>query len=241
MPLTPKNKTTTHEDDSELDIDSQEEIEVSIFHRVLRGTVASVVIAGLLYISGIYQYFFYQRTPASVNQPEVVSRVDAQTLTVPLTIFIITGDKAYGSVRSEENVLRLVENASRIWDQAGIALRIKNIHTILKSNEEIDVFFNAPTAFVQNIDAFDAAAINVFLMGNLGGINGIAFIGLGSVAVSDYTTVYDFRALAHEIGHMLGLQHVSISKGQLMYRGANGFELSLEEIEHARLNAQRFE
>ena len=169
-----------------------------------------------------------------------MSRFDSQTLTVPLTIFIITGDKAYGSVRSEENVLRLVENASRIWDQAGIALRIKTIHTILKSNEEIDVFFNAPTAFVQNIDAFDAAAINVFLMGNLGGINGIAFIGLGSVAVSDYTTVYDFRALAHEIGHILGLQHVSISKGQLMYRGANGFELSLEEIERARLNAQRF-
>ena len=69
---------------------------------------------------------------------------------------------------------------------------------------------------------------------------GIAFGGLYSVAVADYTTVYDFRALAHEVGHVLGLHHVSGSRGQLMYRGANGFKLSLEEIERARLKAQEF-
>ena len=238
MPLESKDEKPIYENDSEFDIDSQEKVEVSIFSRVLRGIVAFIVLVGLLYISGVYQYFLYQRTPSSVNQVEVVSRVDAQTLTLPLTIFIITGSKPYGSIRSEENALRIVENASRIWDQAGITLTIKNIYTISKSDEEIKVFSDTPAEFIQNIDEFDEATINVFFVGNLGGINGIAFGGLGSVAVADYTTVYDFRALAHEVGHMLGLNHVDGSRGQLMYRGANGFELSLVEIERTRLQAR---
>ena len=52
--------------------------------------------------------------------------------------------------------------------------------------------------------------------------------------------MYDFRAFAHEVGHVLGLDHVSGSRGQLMYRGANGFDLSLVEIERARISAQEF-
>ena len=50
------------------------------------------------------------------------------------------------------------------------------------------------------------------------------------MAVADYTTVYDFRVLAHEIGHLLGLSHVPVDRNRLMYQGANGSELSLEEI-----------
>ena len=95
------------EDDSEFDAESQDEIEVSIFSRVLRGAIALVVISGLLYISGVYQFFIYQRTPPSASQEEVVSRVDAQTLSVPLTIFIITGNKSYGSIPLSFNHFRL--------------------------------------------------------------------------------------------------------------------------------------
>jgi len=228
------------ENDNEFGIDSEEIIEESIFSRVLKGFVAFIVLVGLLYISGVYQFFIYQRTPPSANQEEVVSRVDAQTLSIPLTIFIITGNESYGSIRSEENVLRLVENASRIWEQADITLAIKNIYTISKSDEEMKIFSDTPAVFMQNIDEFDEVTINVFLVGNLGGINGVAFGGLYSVAIADYTTVYDFRALAHEVGHMLGLNHVAGSRGQLMYRGANGFELSLIEIERTRFQARKF-
>ena len=87
-----------NEDDVEFDIDGQEKIEASLFSRGLRGVLALVVISGLLYISGIYQFLIYQRTPPSLNQEEIVSRVDAQTLSVPRTIFIITCNKSYVSV-----------------------------------------------------------------------------------------------------------------------------------------------
>ena len=143
-----ETESKVNEDDSEFDIESQDEVEVSIFSRVLRSVVALVVISGLLYISGVYQFFIYQRTSPSVNQAEVVSRVDAQTLSVPLTIFIITGNESYGSIRSEENALHLVENASRIWDQAGITLTIKNIHTISKSDREMKIFLNIYAVFL---------------------------------------------------------------------------------------------
>ena len=220
--------------------DNDSEIKISVLHKVLMGIIALVVIAGLLYISGIYQYFFYKRTPLSVKQPTIENRVDADLIAIPLNIFIIRGNEPYGSTRDNDNVLNLVENASRIWEQAGLTLVIKNIYSISKSDEELKVLYNTPILFIKNINHIDEVAINALLVGTLGGINGIAFGGLRSIAVADYTTVYDFRAFAHEVGHILGLSHVSGSTNQLMYQGANGFKLSLEEIEHARLRAQEF-
>jgi len=233
----PKNKLSGYDN---FENESEEKFEVSMLSRILRGVIAFVALIGLLHLSGINQFLRYQRTPESQEQTPIEALVDARTLTVPLTLFIVTGNNSYGSVRSEENALNLVENASRIWDQAGIVLEISAIHTLVKSDDEIHIFFNNIGAFIQKIEAFDSGTINVFLLGTLGGINGIAFGGLRSVAVADYTTVYDFRALAHEVGHILGLSHVGESRGQLMYRGANGFELSLEEIERARIQASLF-
>ena len=235
------NGIKTQDDDHGLiESDGIEKVESSTLSRILQGAVALVVIIGLIYISGAYQYLFYKRTPPSAKQAPVESRIDAETLIVPLTIFIVTAKEPYGSIRSKENAINLVENASRIWDQAGISLVTKSIYEIEKGDKEIEVFYDTPYLFFQDIGEFDETSINAFLIGNLRGINGIAFGGARSIAVADYTTVYDFRAFAHEVGHVLGLDHVSGSRGQLMYRGANGFDLSLVEIERARISAQEF-
>ena len=54
--------------------------------------------------------------------------------------------------------------------------------------------------------------------------------------MADYTTVNDFRTTAHELGHILGLNHVE-PINRLMARGKNGEILLSEEVFIARNNA----
>ncbi len=211
-----------------------------IAFRVFRGLIALVAIFGLLYLSGIYQSSFYRRTPLGIKEENLESRLDAENISLPLTIFILANDDSYGSRRTRREARELVENASRIWQQASIQFQVKKLTVLLTRDDELTVFLENPRAFLREFEKYDPEAINVFLLRSLGGINGVAFGSLRSVAVADYTTVYDFRALAHEVGHVLGLEHVPVDRGRLMYKGANGFEFSLEEIMRARDSAIRF-
>jgi hypothetical protein len=201
--------------------------------RALRGVVALAVLVGLVYISGVYQYFFFSRTSPDIQQEPVQVAIDAEVLAVPLTVFVVQSNGAHGSERTEENVRNLVEQADRVWEQASIDLRIDAIHTVQKTGEEIEALYRNAGVFAQTLEGFDRATINAVLVGDLQGLNGVAFGGIPLIAVADYTTVFDFRAFAHEVGHKLGLSHV-VNEKRLMHQGANGFELSLEEIMQAR-------
>jgi len=218
----------------------EEEIQgPSVVSRIAKGLVALAVLLGFVYLSGLDQYFLYQRTPDKVQQEPVVSAIDAERILVPVSIFILRNEEENGSKRTKENASSLVKKASQIWEQANIELEIKNIQELKRSDKEIALLLDATRVFLEGVKGYDRFGINVFLTEKLRGINGIAFGGLLSVAVADYTTVYDFRALAHEVGHMLGLNHVE-NVGRLMHQGANGFELSLGEVLRAREGAARF-
>lgn len=216
----------------------EQEARRSTARKIVRIAVVLLVIAGLLYLIGFRSLFLYRRTPADVQQTPTQSVLELEEITIPLSVFIVRNDEGNGSERSREDVVRLVDNASRIWQQANVTLTIKDIFLLERTDREILGLLDSTQLFIQNVEEFDAASINVFLTGNLKGINGIAFVGLGSVAVADYTTVPDFRALAHEVGHILGLAHVPEEIERLMYQGAKGFQLTPDEIIRARTRAE---
>lgn len=211
----------------------------SLFTKLIRTLVIFMVIGGLVYISGIYQTFLYDKTPESITQEEMASMVDAKTLSIPLNVFIISGDELLGSERDVANVLGMVENASRIWSQAGIDIEVKNIKNLNLPEEDINTFYENPSKFINTLPGFEKELITAILLKHIRGINGIAFGGARSIAVADYTTSYDFRVFAHEIGHVLGLGHV-LDKTKLMHSGSTGKLLTLEEVLTARENAQYF-
>jgi len=222
--------------------------EKSRVFRFVKVIVSLLVIIGLFNIFGLRNIFLYRITSPSIEQEGIEMKVDAEILQIYLNIVVLTtAEEGYGSKRNQESVLSLVRNASVIWDQGGIELVIKNINFEEKSNTLLSELYHNPRLVINNIKNFDPPdgetgneSINVLLVGNLGGINGVSFGGLNTVAVADYTTVYDFRALAHEVGHILGLYHVSESRGQLMYQGANGSNLTIKEVEIARNNAESY-
>ena len=82
--------------------------------------------------------------------------------------------------------------------------------------------------------------MHIFFVRTLHGINGIS-ISPSIALVADVTTVNDFRATAHEIGHLLGLSHVFGSKSRLLFQGVNGTTLVDSEIEIAHTSAEFLE
>ena len=71
----------------------EEEIsEPSVVFRIFKGLIALTILVGLVYLSGLDRYFFYQKTPPKVEQERVLSAVDAKEIVVPLSLFILKND-----------------------------------------------------------------------------------------------------------------------------------------------------
>ncbi|MEX1027170.1 MAG: reprolysin-like metallopeptidase [Candidatus Paceibacterota bacterium] len=205
-----------------------------------RFVVAGLVVAGLVYLSGTYQALLLRETPETIRQEALESRIDAEVLTVPVEVFLLTSESStFGTKRDRENAARIVQNASNIWSQAGIELVLGEIRTIEVGEEDIDRFTRDPHGYVRSISGHGAERIGVFLTGTLSGLNGVAFGGTGSLVVADVVSHYDFRTLAHEIGHVFGLAHTGSGR-RLMSQGAYGTTLTLDEIAEARSRAEAF-
>ena len=200
--------------------------------------IVVLVIMGLVGIGGVYQYFQFFETSHVVEEQATPIVVGVTQLTVPLTFFILRG--ANGSERDDASVNHLFANGQEIWNQANIILSVVNEYEVVVNEDEMNIFYENPRAFMGSLPGYDPGTINVLLVRTLRGINGIAFPGFNSIAVADRTTVFDFRAFAHEIGHILGLAHIPNDRTLLMFQGANGSILTQDEIKIARERAARF-
>jgi hypothetical protein len=134
--------------------------------------------------------------------------------------------------------LELSEKASLILAQAGILIKVSGVYKI--DTTESNVFNSLDDRdFLNNLPHYDSGAVSVILSKSLLGLNGVAFGRGGVVAVAEYTAGYDFRTLAHEMGHILGLGHTSLAS-RLMNSGGRGERITIEEAEIMRENAWQF-
>lgn len=205
--------------------------------KITRRIVALIIISGLLYLSGVYQYLFLHRTPATSIQTILPSKIKSLPIQVPTQIYIITGPT--GSTRTPNDVTHLISNANAIWHQANITFILQDIKTISATKQELQLFQRNPSVFIASSNTYQPNMANLYLTRTLNGVNGLAYTHTNAISVADYTSTLDYRTLAHEFGHLLGLRHIS-SPTQLMSSGATGNELSTSEIQTARVNALSF-
>jgi len=161
-------------------------------------------------------------------------------ISVPVDVYIIKYENGeLSSQRDEDNIIDVFENANNLWSQAKIKIDIKKIEEIIVSDEIYYYDLNKLLFYMDEKGDYDGDRINAYFAKTLHGSNGIAFPG-NRIMVADMTSVYDFRATSHEIGHVLGLIHVG-PVDRLMARGVNGFDLIEQEINIARGNALMFQ
>lgn len=182
----------------------------------------------------IIVFLIYSRNNADTTNLNLQTSI----ISVPVDVYIIKyDDEDLSSTRNEENILEVFENVNSLWSKADIKIDVMKIDvvTIKDSNHYYDL--NSILSYMAEEGNYNQNRINAYFAESLHGSNGIAFPG-NRIMVADRTSVYDFRATSHEIGHVLGLSHVDPVQ-RLMARGVNGFDLSLEEIRVARSNAER--
>jgi ribosome biogenesis protein Nip4 len=123
----------------------------------------------------------------------------------------------------------LIKNTSNILNQAEIKLEIEEIRENDLDKEELNLLLSG------NFDFFELKEdrLSIILMKKLDGLNGVAYPNRGVTMVGDYTTRKDYRTLAHEIGHLLGLSHTK-EHNYVMTQGKNGYLFSKEEIKTMR-------
>ncbi|MCH7568608.1 MAG: hypothetical protein IIA87_04260 [Nanoarchaeota archaeon] len=197
-----------------------------------------LIISVLLFLI-ITSGFFYSYDLMSIRTPtgKVVIDFSSNTVIMPIKVHIVKDSSGlYTSFRDEENILNLFNEVNRIWSQADIYFSIEEIVITEVSSEAIPDAMNVNYLEFYNNQNFDKDKINVFFTQSLNGINGIALAKINTALIADFTTVNDFRATSHELGHLLGLKHVPPAD-RLMARGMNGELLTSGEILITRENA----
>ena len=180
----------------------------------------------------------------SLQSPVIVSNqnteIQESVLIVPVKLYIIDSVSPYASKRDEKDIQRIMKNVNEIWGKASVRVEIESLEFLVVSEEAASQASKGNISLLlSETPTTNTSALKGFFIGELFA-NGVAFNNQASFIVGDTTSVNDFRATSHELGHLLGLKHNDASNSFLMAQGKNGTILLDSEIETSRAQAERF-
>ena len=175
--------------------------------------------------------------PADIDVPREV-------ISLSISLFLLVDDKGepdphISTHRREEDLREILKGMNDIWSQADIRLELQTIESVEVPEAILKGMLagNLRPFFREIGDGIvlpQTSTINGFYIRSVGGSNGINPFRSRTFFVIDEPTVFDRRVSSHEVGHILGLNHVLDDPGRLLFSGTNGMTLTEEEATVAR-------
>ena len=204
--------------------------------RILLGVALAILAVALIFNFAVSDGAI---TGDSIPGFNIASESADGRIVVPVKAHIVRDiSREYTSFRDEANVLRTFSEANRIWEQADIYFDVQEVVQTNLETGTIPAVLAGSALEIYNAEGFDDQKVNVFFAGSLDSLNGLALANINSALIADFTTVNDFRTTAHELGHLLGLRHITPSD-RLMSRGKNGEIIDNDYIQISRAMALR--